>query len=367
MFSNPFPNAFGLDISDLSIKLVQLDNSSFVFKKGYSYKLKTAREISLPGGLIVNGEIEQADKIKSYILKLLRGTKKSEKKIKSSWVVASLPELQSFIKLIILKKNVEEVIAEDIIIEAKKHIPFTEEEEYYIDWDILPNTKEDSTKILISAIMKKTADDYTKLLESVGLGVIALENEALAIARATVTVGKEYKNEARGLLDIGATRSSFIVYDNEIVQFSTDFNYSGELLTTALSQKMKINYEEAEKIKMKYGLAYKKQKKAWSTMMDYTKKFSGELRKAIYFYYSHFPETNRVKHITMCGSGSNLKHLDKVLSLELKNECRVGHIWKNLNNKKLKVLNDEKSLGYATAIGLALRAADNPFFTKDSI
>lgn len=367
MFNTPFPNAFGLDISDLSIKLVQLENTSNRFLGSYSYKIKNAREITLPAGLIVNGEIIQPEKVVSYIIKILQGTKKGEKKINSSWVVASLPELQSFIKLIVLNKDKEEIIDEDILIEAKKHIPFTEDEKYYLDWDILPSIKEKTTRILISAIMKETADSYTKLLESVGLGIVALENEALSIARSTVTASKEYKNEARGLLDIGATRSSFIVYDNETVQFTADFDFSGELLTVALSQKMKISREEAEEIKIKYGLQYKQQKQIWSLLMDYSKNFAAELRKAIYFYYSHFPETNRIKHITMCGSGSTLKHLDKVLSLELKNECRLGHVWKNLNNKKTLELDEKKYLGYATAIGLALRAADNPFFIKDTI
>ncbi|MFA5211486.1 MAG: type IV pilus assembly protein PilM [Patescibacteria group bacterium] len=367
MFNNPFPGAFGLDISDLSIKLVQLENVSNHLSKKYAYKLKTAREISLPTGLVVNGDIEQEEKIKNYILKLLQGTKKGEKKIKNLWVVASLPELQSFIKLITLNKSREEVIDEDIIIEAKKHIPFAEEEKYYLDWEILPSIKENTTRILISAIMQKTADSYTKLLESAGLGVLALENEALSVARTMVTAGKEYKNEARGLLDIGATRSSFIVYDNETVQFSADFSFSGELLTTALAQKLKISREEAETIKIKYGLQYKKQKQVWDLLMNYSRDFATEIRKAIYFYYSHFADTNRIKHITMCGAGSKLKHLDKILSLELKNECRVGKVWKNLNDPKIDKKVSGDSLNYATAIGLALRAADNPFFVKDSI
>jgi hypothetical protein len=42
-------------------------------------------------------------------------------------------------------------------------------------------------------------------------------------------------------------------------------------------------------------------------------------------------------------------------------------VWKNLSAKKQIPISDEESLGYATAIGLALRAADNPFFKHDTI
>ena len=101
--------------------------------------------------------------------------------------------------------------------------------------------------------------------------------------------------------------------------------------------------------------------------MEQTRQFADHIRKGILFYYSHFPNTNRITHITMCGSGSNMKHLSDVLSLELKIECRQGQPWKNLASKKEIHVTPEESVGYATAIGLALRAADNPFFKHDSI
>jgi len=368
MFNNPFPNAFGLDIGDLSIKLVQLRNVSHRFCCA-SFDLVNARSISIPPGLIVNGVLQQPKQVQHYIQKLLQGKNKREKPIKSPWVIAGLPETQGFIKLITIPKNIEEIIEDDILIEAKKHIPFSEDEKYYIDWEILPpkNIDSNTTKILITAIPKLIADSYTYLLENLGLGVIALEIEALSITRTMVTATKEYKNEARAILDIGATRSSLIVYDADAVQFSTSLPFSGELLTTAISQKLKLQRNDAEEQKKKYGLGAKKQKKVWSILMQETNKFADQLRKDIHFYYSHFHNSNQITHITMCGSGSNLKHLDKVLSLELKIECRPGKVWKNLHTKKQIRLSDEISLGLASAVGLALRASDNPFFKYDSI
>lgn len=366
MFTNPFPNAFGLDIGDLSIKLVQLRNVSHR-GKGASYELMRARSISLPPGLIVNGELQKPEQVRHYIQKLLKG-KEGDKPVKSPWVVASLPETRGFIKLITIAKPSEDVIDDDVAIEAKKHIPFDEDDSYYLDWEIIPDEKhEEETRILISAIPKLVADSYTYLLESLGLGVIALEIEALAIARAMVTAGKEYTGEARALLDIGAARSSLIVYDDDTVQFSTSLPYSGEIVTTALEQRLHVEHKEAEKLKKQYGLEYKERKKIWTTLMRETKSFADSINKNIKFYYSHFPNANRITHITMCGSGTNLKHLDKVLSLDLKVECKPGNVWKNLYSKRDIVIPAHEALGYATAIGLALRAADNPFFRKDSI
>lgn len=69
----------------------------------------------------------------------------------------------------------------------------------------------------------------------------------------------------------------------------------------------------------------------------------------------------------MCGGGANLNRLDRVISAELKIPARPGLPWKNLSTKKSILIDSQKSLSMATAIGLALRAADNPFFAKKVI
>ncbi|MBI2436308.1 MAG: type IV pilus assembly protein PilM [Candidatus Magasanikbacteria bacterium] len=366
MFTNPFPHAFGLDIGDLSIKLVEFRNDSF-FSKGPSYKLIQMRSISLPPGLIVNGEIVQPDRVHNYIKKLVDGRNAEKKSVRSPWVVSVLPEPQGFVKLINIPKPLADIIEDDVIIEANKHIPFTESDKYYLDWQVIPeHTNDIETKILITAIPQSISDSYTSLLEGLGLGVVALETEALAICRAMVTAQKKYVSEARALLDIGSTRSSLIIYDDNTIQLSSSLSYSGELLTTALAQSLKMSHEEAEQLKKRYGLEFKNEKKIWAPLMRETAKFAEEIRKTIFFYYSHFPHTNRITHITMCGGGSTLKFLDKVLSLELKIECRTGNVWKNLSPSQ-ETLHDESALAYATAIGLALRAADNPYINHDTI
>ena len=282
--------------------------------------------------------------------------------------MASLPETHGFIKMITLPKGVEEIIADDIYIEAQKHIPFTEHDQYYLDWQVLPApTKSNTTPVLIAAIPRQIADSYTYLLESLGLGVTALEIEGVAIARAMVTARKEYQQEARAILDIGATRSSIIVYDHDNIQFSSTLPFSGELLTTAIAQHMNLSYEEAENFKLKKGLEFEKQRKGWKSLIELSKTFADHIRKDILFYYSHFPDAQRITHITMCGGGSNLIHLDKFLSLELKIECRTGLVWKNLMSKHAIPFSHDVSLQYATAIGLALRAADNPYLKRDTI
>src|SRR3989338_9994660 len=125
MFFNPFPHAIGLDISDLSIKMVQLNNISKL-KKGKTFELINAKSTQLPHGLIVNGELEKPEAVRKYLLHLFEKNDKKEKFYKTPWVVASIPDKHGFIKLIQLAKEPNDIIEEDIIIASQKHVPFQE-------------------------------------------------------------------------------------------------------------------------------------------------------------------------------------------------------------------------------------------------
>lgn len=365
MFTTPFPDAFGLDIGDLSVKLVQLKNKS-LWRKSPRFELATYRSTSLPPGLIVNGEIAKPEEVRQRILHLLKGVK--NQKINSPWVVACLPESKSFIKLIHTKQSPEELFTEDILALAKNHIPFDNPDDYYFEWQFIPSNLPEDTQILIGAIPKNISDSYTYLLESLGLGVIALEIEAIALTRSMITAKKDYGEEARAILDIGATRSSLIVFDHNIIQFSTSIPFSGELITIALAQKLHLTYEEAEELKKKQGLNYEKNKdQVLAIMVEMNDQLVNHLNNALNFYYSHFGNANKITRIIMCGGGAALPKLNEILSTKLNLPVAPGNPWKNLFLKKSIELPPETALSYATAIGLALRAADNPFFMKKII
>ncbi|HLD31758.1 MAG TPA: pilus assembly protein PilM, partial [Patescibacteria group bacterium] len=299
MFSNPFAGAFGLDIGDLSAKLVQIRNTSFLYRHP-QYEVIRARSISFPPGLIVNGELAKPEEVRSRLKKLITGTG-NQKAVQSPWVVASLPESRCFIKLISLRKSAAEIIDDDIIWEAKKHIPF-DEDNYYLEWQVIPSEDEEIMQVLIGAAPKVLADSYTYLLESLGLGVVALEIEALSLARAMVTANKNYGHEARIIANIGATNTNLIFFDNNLVQFSTSLPFSGELLTTALAQRLHIEVEEAEEMKRQSGLNFERRESiCWQIIVEQVEKLAAGITDALQFYYSHNPEANHISRLVLAG------------------------------------------------------------------
>lgn len=364
--SNPFIGAFGLDIGDLSIKLLQLEKRWSLKTRQTYFTIKEMRSATLPPGYIVNGEIQQPEMVRKKILNLI-GAEGNLKPIRSPWVVADLPEPKTFLKLIEIGTCPKDITAEDIKFQAKNHLPF-DLEDSYLDWQVINDNdpKAEISQVLIGTVPKVIADSYTYLLESAGLNPLALEIEGLSLARALITANKEYKKEARAILDLGATRSSVLIYDRDSLQFSTNINFSGELINTALQQNLKIGPAEAEQLKIKTGLKYSKKQPGYlKTISGLTGQLITDLKKIFTFYQEHFPHANPITHITMCGGLANWENLDTILAEKLAVTAHPGHAWKNLFNDKITPEQENEGIKMSSAIGLALRAANNPLRSED--
>lgn len=363
IINNPFYDAFGLDIGDSTIKLVRLEKKWWP-RRGIYFDIDDIRQISLPPGCIASGEILQPELAREKI-DLLLGRHKEAPAIKTPWVVADLPVAKTFLKLIEIGVSETEISDEIVKFEATKHLPM-DIKEMDIDWQIIPNKEISSgtTPILIGAVPKKIVTSYTELLESVGLSILALEIEDISIARAMVTATKTYEGEARAILDLGGSRSSMIIYDKGSIQFSSLINFSGDLIDSAIMQRLKIERPAASDLKENRGLNYVDQYPEYLKLMtEMSEKLVENIFQIILFHQEHFSKPNPITHITMSGGLSAMSNLDKFLTDKLKIEATPGNAWKNIFNENIN--QDRKSgLGLVSAVGLAIRAAAWPINGK---
>jgi len=217
--------------------------------------------------------------------------------------------------------------------------------------------KTPKTRLLLAAAPKTLIDGYTQLLEAAGLAPIAFEVEALAIARATVPETEEF-DEPIGILDIGATRSSLVIYDNGVLQMSIGIPLSGNELTQIISEKLSITPAEAEVIKVECGLdAHRCEDRMWNILLPLIDDMSSKIRNALRFYKIGFPMGKKIEKLYLCGGGAHFREIDTVLSRKLTIKVRRGDALANFGHVPHSFPADA-SLAYTTAIGLAMRAAD---------
>ena len=352
------PKAFGLDISDLSLKFLMLK------KKGKKFSVISFGESEIEPGIIKEGEIKEEERLVEIV-------KEATKKVKSKYVVASLPEEKAFLQVIRMPIMSEEELKSAIVFEAENYIPLPISE-VYLDCQIIPPVynRLKHLDVLLAAVPKKIVNSYLRVLKKAGLKPVVFEIESLAIARALIE--NQTTNYPVLLIDLGATRTSFIIFAGKSVRFTSSIPISSIHFTELIAKNLKISFEKAEELKIKHGLGErfkikigkepiieKVRGKIFEILIPALVDLGQQIKKCLDFYQTHIslsglpPNGKKIHKIFLSGGGAKLKGLKEFLELELKIPVEIGNPLINLG--EVENFPKEKSLSFCTAIGLALR------------
>lgn len=348
------PESFGLDISDLSMRMARLA------KKGDSLKLASFATWTIPPGIIEEGEIKDKKTLSQIIKKSLREVR--GEKIKLKQVVCSLPEEKSFLDVIQLPRVKKEELRTAIGYEIENYIPLPLKDVYF-DCEIIKPVSNHPRylEVLITATPKKIVDSYLEVLKMGGLLARVFEVECLSIARALVPGAKSLKPLL--IIDFGGTRTTFIIFSGRSLRFTSTIPVSSQKLTESISKTLKVDFKKAEKLKWQHGL--EGEKKVFEAMIPPLTDLVEQIKTHLDYYRSHEKGDKMVHNgkelekILLCGGGANLKGLVGFLAQNLKVGVELGNPWVNILESPLKEvpeLSFKESLGYTTTLGLALRA-----------
>lgn len=354
-FLNLKTEAFGIDISDLSLKVIKLK------KKRNGLALASFGEAEMKSGIVRNGEVKKEDELVKMIKKVT--SEVNGEKIGIKYVVASLSEEKSFSQVIQMPYMAEQDLKTAVIFESENHIPLPIEQ-VYLDSQIIPPIVRHSNHhdVLIAATPKKIVDPYVSCLKKSGLKPVALEIESSAVARALIKGG--ISAQPILLIDLGETRTSFIVFSGNSIRSTFSIQISSRGLAEIISRVLEIDFAQAEKLKLKYGVAGGKTEegeKVFEAMIPTLTDLVEQIKKYLDYYQTHVsndhsPSTsNEIKKCLLCGGGANLKGLKEFLSAELKFSVEMGNPFVNISEKINSKMPSERYLSYSTAIGLALR------------
>lgn len=335
----------GLDISDRSIKMVQL--------RRHHHRLKLVAYCwqAIPAGTIENGAIKNETVMRETLLAAIKQSKLTL--ATEDPVVASIPETQSFLRVIEIPQMAEDEVTEAVQWEVAQHIPFGLEN-VYIDWQWVSSLKPVTTgrrEVLVGAAQKKVADPLYQFLLKCGLDVAALELETQAIVRALIS--PELKRH-QGLLivDIGATGTNVIVHDHGAVRFTASLRRGTDSAVALLpaAQRERISGPPKD-IPSEVTASVAQLQPALESLVI-------EIHGIIEFY-TRLDSGHKVNEILLTGGGSNIPGLDANFLKHFDNvHIQRGNPWVNILSPGQDThppLDVQESVHYTTALGLALR------------
>jgi type IV pilus assembly protein PilM len=335
--------SFGLDISDESVKFVELTTT----KKGI--KLGRHGERKIPAGIIESGKIKNSSKMEEILIAL-----KKEEGIKS--VRVSLPEEQVYMFKLNLEKNGLNDIREGIELSLEEHIPIPTEDTVF-DYEILKEN-DNSLELQIAAISRNVAENYLSIFKNSLISVQSFELEAQAISRA---VNKKGDAETYMIVDFGEKRTGIFIVSSGVVMFASTLDFGGLTLSNMVMKSFNISFAEAEKMKQQYGLQRNlENKEIFAVLLNGVSILRDEISKHFLYWHTHKDEegnaNSTIKKIILCGGDSNLIGFSDYLSVSMKSKVEIANVWCNIIGTQdyIPDISLSKSLSYATALGLAL-------------
>ena len=359
MFSNsfkrffPMPHflavpSFGVDISDESIKFIELLNVRSGIRVGRHGEHK------IPSGIIESGKIKDSKRMEEILLSLRR-----KDGVKS--VRVSIPEEQVYLFKLQLGKAGLKSVRESIELVLEEHIPIPAEDAIF-DYEIL-NEDEHNLEIEVATIPKNVIENYLSVFKNSGISVKSFELEPQAIVRAVIKSGDP---ETYMIVDFGEKRTGIFIVSRGIVMFTSTLDVGGVTLNNMIAKNFKVSFEEAEKMKRQAGLKRNlPNKEIFSVLLNSVSILRDEIVKHFLYWHTHKDEQGKnnppIKKIILCGGDSNLIGLPDYFSVSMKNPVEMANVWVNIvdTGSYIPEINFKQALSFAAALGLALGDFEN--------
>jgi len=348
----------GLDIGSQSIKAAEIKIS----KSGRTLKKFGLAEIS--PGLIEEGAINDPQAVADSVRQLFKTLNIKEKK-----VALSIGGYSIIVKKINLQKVSEEQLLETIHFEAEQYIPF-DINEVNLDFQILGESEinPDQMSVLLVAAKKELINDYVNLVQMAGLipGIIdvdafALQNIYESSYSPTSDGMEDTDLLATALVDIGASKTSLNILKGSSSLFMRDISFGCNVINQKIASQCDCTVEEAERVKRETLSSPLSPKQLSAIVSEATSEWTDEIRRALDFYYSSFPD-DRIGRIILSGGGARIKKIKERLVAETGADVEIIKPFGNMNTS-----DDGFDASYleqiapqaAIAMGLALRRVDD--------
>lgn len=336
---------FGLDMGTTALRAVQLKGAG------------PLKALDRYGQIETEFTLSQSD-AKIDHQKLAQATAELLKKVDISTrnVAVNLPSTRVFTTVVDMDRMSPVDLAKTIRYQAESFIP-TPLAKSKMDWAIIGDSPKDPKKleVLLSSVPNDFVEARLRLLESVGLNVVAFEPDSMALARAIVPVDA---TAPQMILDIGHGATDLVIAMNGAPRLTRAIPTGSQALIRAAAQSLSIDEKQAEQFVIKFGLGKDKlDGQVYNAIIGAVDILMGEIEKSIKFFQGRYANTN-LERIIVTGGASVLPEFPLYIANKFGINVEIGNAWRNVSfpagqqNELLGV-----SSHFAVAAGLAERSS----------
>ena len=341
---------FGLDIGIHETKFVQIN------KAGHRIRLVGLGSTRFDDSTVIEGVIAEPEKLADTLSENL--SKPFMGHITAKAAAIGLPQSHMFTRLLKLPAMDSKKLAEAVQWEGQQYIPMPMND-LYIDFEIVETANDSNGKpreheILLVAAPRAIVDSYMKLLEFMRVSPHSMEMSLAANIRA---LRKPKDNTPVLIIDAGSQSTDLAIVSN-VIRLTTTINFGGDQITSIIKSKLKITLDQAEEIKIKFGIGKSDlQPKAQAALAPSLITLATEIIKLIRFYEdrSTTKDQQKVTRILLTGGASRMPGLAHYISQATKLNVDISSPWDSQPILSHKLFARSMGPVYTTAFGLALR------------
>ncbi len=331
---------FGLDLGTTAIRIVELRGSGPVKQLSRYAYAPIDSKIALSDAGADQQKIVQA--LRDLI---------AQSHITSRNVAVGIPSNKVFTTVFDLDRLSPSDMERTIHFQADSLIP-TPLAESKIDWAVLGDSPKDKTKVEV--LLTSVSNDYVErrldMLESIGLNVIALEPDNLALARALVAPDATVPQM---VLDIGYKSTDLVIVMNGAPRLTRAIPTGSEAIIHAATQNLGIDDKQAEQFIFKFGLSKDKlEGQIYQSIIGTIDIIMTEVEKSIKFFQARYVGA-KLDRVIVTGGASTLPEFPLYLANKFGVNVEIGNSWRNVSysqDKQNELIAVSNSFGVATGL-----------------
>jgi len=190
-------------------------------------------------------------------------------------------------------------------------------------------------------------------LESIGLNVIGLEPDAIALARSLTPAGNS--GPAQMIIDMGEYATDIVITMDNAPRLVRSIPTGGQSLLKSAVQNLNVDENQARQFVYKFGLDQTKlEGQIYRALQSTVEVVSSEVQKSIKFFTTRYPNV-QLSGIVTSGAAAILPGFHQYLSAAAGNApVQPGNSWQNVSysnsaHEQLMGVNHQ----FAVAVGLA--------------